>query len=296
MQGKREAVLALGMFDGMHIGHRTLIGRAVERSKELGCEAAVYTFSNHPMSILGGRPRMLSTPGEREADMRALGVTDVCMEPFTAALAGCPPERFVASLCERWRVRAFTVGFNYTFGARGLGTPELLERLGRERGFEVAVVEPVLYRNAPVSSSRIRGLVEQGDMLSAAQMLTHPYTLVGTVVENRRIGRKIGFPTANIALDPSRVTPKNGVYATVATLGGKTYRAVTNVGTNPTVAGDHLSIETHLLGFEGDAYGKTLCVAFVDFLRDERRFDSVEALKSQIAQDVERAKGRALER
>lgn len=286
MEQSREAVVALGMFDGMHIGHRALIGRAVALAGEYGCTAAAYTFLNHPMTVLGGGIRMLGAPEERAAVMRALGVTDVYMERFTRAFSRKSPEEFVELLCARWRVRALVAGFNYSFGAGGAGTPETLCALGKEHGFAVSVLPEVTLDGAPVSSTRIRRDVELGAVESAARMLLHPYTLTGTVIANRRIGRRIGFPTANIAPPEDRVLPGRGVYATDAAIDGTTWRAVTNVGTNPTVHGDRLSIETHLLGFDGDAYGKALSIGFLARLRGERRFDSVEALKAQIARDV----------
>lgn len=286
MEQAREAVIALGMFDGMHIGHRALVARTVALATDCRCEAAVYTFFNHPMTILGGEVRMLSAPEEREATLQSLGVADVWMDQFTRTLADMSPEAFAAHLCERWRVRGLVVGFNYSFGARGAGTPETLCALGERHGFSVTVLPPVEWNGAPVSSTRIRSVIEQGELGQAANMLTHPYALSGTVIENRRIGRRIGFPTANIAFEEERVLPKRGVYVTDATVLGRVYRGVTNVGDNPTVGGEHLSIETHLLDFDGDVYGMQLSVAFLARLRGERRFDSVEALKGQIARDV----------
>ncbi len=291
MKAGRETVVSLGMFDGMHLGHRALIARTVTLARTYGCEAAAYTFLNHPMTVLGGQVCMLSTPEEREEILHALGIWDVRMEPFTAELADSTPEAFVELLQLRWKVRALVVGFNYTFGAKGAGTPQTLCELGRRRGFAVEVLPPVEFDGAPVSSTRIRTSIERGEMRAAGRMLARPYTLTGTVIANRRIGRRIGFPTANIAPQDGLVLPRRGVYATAAAIDKKTYRAVTNVGMNPTVNGDRLSIETHMIGFDGDAYGKTLSVAFVAYLRGEQRFESVEALRAQIARDVERAAG-----
>ena len=293
----QEAVVALGMFDGMHIGHRALVRQGVEIARTLGCVAGVYTFTNHPMAVLGDGVGMLSAPAEREAALRALGVEDVRMAEFTPALAAMRPEEFVGLLMEMWSLRGVVVGFNYTFGDKGLGTPETLAALGERYGFFTRVLPPVEFLDAPVSSSRIRACVEAGDMASAAGMLGRPYRLSGPVIRNRRIGRRIGFPTANLAPDGERALPKRGVYATKAAVEGATYPSVTNVGMNPTVNGGRLSIETHMIGFDGDVYGKTLTVEFCAYLRGERRFGSVEALKAQIGRDVEQAKalvGKAL--
>lgn len=280
-------VVALGMFDGVHLGHRALIRLAVETARERGGSAVVYTFSNHPAEVLGGVVRLLSGPEERRKELLSLGVAEVRMEPFTRELAAMTPEAFVERLRTLWKVSGVAAGFNYTFGARGAGTPETLSRLGERYGFTVNVAPAALYRGEPVSSTRIRAALEAGEAADAAEMLTRPYTLCGTVIANRRIGRRIGFPTANIAPDPARVLPENGVYATVASADGKSYPAVTNIGTNPTVGGRMLSIESHLLDYDGDLYGRELSVSFRYRIRGERTFSSVEELKNQIAQDAE---------
>ena len=290
MEQKGSVAVALGMFDGMHVGHRALIARTVEYAAKQGCLSAVYTFANHPSTVLGGGSALLSDAAERAALMRSLGCDIVRMDTFTRELAALTPEAFVEMLFESWQVRRFVVGFNYTFGRFGEGTPEMLTALGARMGFSVDTVEPVLYRGEPVSSTRIRAAIEAGDVASATDMLSRPYALTGEVVANRRIGRRIGFPTANIAAEPGRVVPARGVYATEAVVRGETFRAVTNVGMNPTVGGDRLSIETHLIGFSGDAYGQPLTVRFLQRLRGETTFENVDALKRQIAQDVEAAK------
>lgn len=286
MEKLTPAVVALGMFDGVHIGHRALIGRAVEEAKLLRAEPAVFTFSNHPMDVLGGSVKLLSSMKERNAMIRALGIQELVSEPFTCQLAALEPEAFVGLLQARWDVKSVVAGYNYTFGSRGLGTPETLERIGRERGFSVLVVPPVLYEAEPVSSTRVREAVERGDMQLAGAMLGRKYSLSGRVVKNRRIGRRIGFPTANIEPEERRVLPPDGVYATIAYVGGAAYRAVTNIGSNPTVNGDKLSIETHILNFDADIYGEVLTVAFHCFLRGEMKFAGVEEMKRQIEQDV----------
>ncbi len=285
--GRQTAVVALGMFDGMHIGHQALVGRATELAKSFGCKSGVYTFANHPMTVLGKGIQMLSSPGEREAAFMQLGIEDARMVTFTQALASISPEAFVQMLMALWELKGVVVGFNYTFGDKGRGTWETLAQLGEQYGFFTEVLPPVELLGAPVSSSRIRAYVEAGDVGSAAALLGHPYCLGGEIVANRRIGRRIGFPTANMLPEPERVLPKRGVYATRAILEGTAYAGVTNVGMNPTVNGDHLSIETHLIGFDQDVYGKGLMVEFCKYLRGEQRFDSIEALKEQIGQDVE---------
>lgn len=289
MKKLTPAVVALGMFDGVHIGHKALISRAVEEANILRAEPAVFTFSNHPMDVLGGSVKLLSSMKERNAMIRALGVQELVSEPFTCELAALEPEAFVDLLQARWDVKAVVAGYNYTFGSRGLGTPETLERIGKERGFRVLVVPPVLYEGEPVSSTRVREAVERGDVALAGALLGRMYSLSGRIIRNKRIGRRIGFPTANIEPEERRVLPPDGVYATIAYVRGAAYRAVTNIGTNPTIEDGKLGIETHLLDFDADIYGEVLTVAFHSFLRGEIKFNGVEELKEQIKLDVQKA-------
>ena len=289
MEEKYPAVVALGMFDGVHLGHRALIRQAVEEARNRDAKPVVFTFSNHPMEVLGGNVRLLSEISERNRILGSLGVAEVASVPFTGEMAALSTEEFVGMLRNRWEIRSIVVGYNYTCGDRGAGTPETLKKIGEQCGFSVVVVPPVLFERKPVSSSRIREAIEQGDVRIAGEMLLRRYTLRGEVVENRRIGRRIGFPTANIDPQEKRVLPMDGVYATFACVEGKAYHAVTNIGTNPTVRGEKRTIETHIIGFDADIYGKEMTVAFREFLRGELTFTTLAELKEQIRADVERA-------
>lgn len=283
------AVVALGMFDGVHLGHRALMNRLQEEAKLLHAIPAVYTFSNHPLEVLGGNVRLLSGIRERNMLLRSLGAEELESVPFTREMASLSPEAFVDLLSAKWDVRGLVVGYNYTCGDRGAGTPETLREIGSRRGFSVSVVEPVLLEGEPVSSTRIREAVERGDITLANRLLKRRYTLSGTVVQNKRIGSRIGFPTANIDANPKRAIPADGVYATFASVDGGMYRAVTNIGTNPTVNGEKLTIETHLIDFHADIYGQPLSILFRKRMRGELMFDSLDALKEQIRLDVEEA-------
>ena len=283
------AVVALGMFDGVHLGHRALMSRLQEEAKLLHAIPAVYTFSNHPLEVLGGNVRLLSGIRERNMLLRSLGAEELESVPFTREMASLSPEAFVDLLSAKWDVRGLVVGYNYTCGDRGAGTPETLREIGNRRGFSVSVVEPVLLEGEPVSSTRIREAVERGDITLANRLLKRRYTLSGTVVQNKRIGSRIGFPTANIDANPKRAIPADGVYATFASVDGGMYRAVTNIGTNPTVNGEKLTIETHLIDFHADIYGQPLSILFRKRMRGELMFDSLDALKEQIRLDVEEA-------
>ena len=286
--GKLEpAVVALGMFDGVHLGHRALMTRLLEEAKRLGAIPAVYTFSNHPLEVLGGNVRLLSSTRERNMLLRSLGAQRVESVPFTREMAHLSTEQFIDLLYEKWDVRGLVVGYNYTCGDRGAGTPQTLREIGLRRGFTVSVVEPVQFEGEPVSSTRIRESVERGDVTLAEKLLMRRYTLAGTVVQNKRIGRRIGFPTANIEQDARRVIPADGVYASLASVGGMVHRAVTNIGTNPTVNGEKRTIETHLIDFDADIYGQERTIAFRKRLRGEVVFETLDELKEQIRKDVE---------
>ena len=289
MGNLEPAVVALGMFDGVHLGHRALMTRLLEEAKRLSAMPAVYTFSNHPLEVLGGNVRMLSTVDERNALLLSLGARAVESVPFTREMAHLSTEQFIDLLAEKWDVRGLVVGYNYICGDWGAGTPEMLREIGSRRGFSVSVVEPVLLEGEPVSSTRIREAVERGDITLANRLLKRRYTLSGTVVQNKRIGSRIGFPTANIDANPKRAIPADGVYATFASVEGGMYRAVTNIGTNPTVNGEKLTIETHLIDFHADIYGQPLSILFRKRMRGELMFDSLDALKEQIRLDVEEA-------
>jgi riboflavin kinase/FMN adenylyltransferase len=220
MAAFEPAVVALGMFDGVHLGHRALMTRLLEEAKRLRAVPVVYTFSNHPLEVLGGSVRLLSGIRERNMMLRSLGAEEVESVPFTREMAHLSTEQFIDLLAEKWNVRGLVVGYNYTCGDRGTGTPETLREIGNARGFSVSVVEPVLCEGELVSSTRIREAVERGDVSLAEQLLKRRYTLTGTVVQNKRIGRRIGFPTANIEQDPKRAIPADGVYAKFAFVGG----------------------------------------------------------------------------
>ncbi len=289
MTQKTPAVVALGMFDGVHIGHRALVERLLSEAKRASAIPAVYTFSNHPLDVLGGSVRLLSGLPERNRMLFALGAEQVESVPFTREFAAKSTEQFVEMLARLWDIRALVVGYNYTCGDRGVGTPETLHQIGDRRGFPVFVVQPVLYEGEPVSSTRIREAIERGDVALAQQLLGRSYMLSGLVMPNKRIGHAIGFPTANIEPGPGRVIPADGVYATIASANGKDYRAVTNIGDNPTVRGTKRTIETYIIGVDEDLYGKTLSIAFRKMLRGERTFRSLDELKEQIRADIMQA-------
>jgi len=281
-----KRAIALGTFDGLHMGHRRILEAMGQAAEEKGLQKAVYTFSNHPLEAFGIAPRRLMTDGERLAGLAEYG--EVIAERFDPALAATSPEDFVRKMAEEYGMSVAVAGFNYTFGAKGGGNMQKLREYGEKYGFEVREIPPMEYQGEPISSTRIRAAVEGGDIAAANSMLGRAYSITGPVIANKGIGRRIGFPTANVKADSGLVLPKSGVYACSVLLRGKRYGAATNVGCNPTVYGEAITIEPHILDFNEGIYGETLKVEFVEFLRGEIKFPSVEELSAQIGRDAEK--------
>ncbi len=286
------SVLALGTFDGVHIGHIALIDKARELAAQAKLSMLIYTFENHPLEIFARTPKLLMTHQERLLALKARGGDGctVATDRFTREYAATEPEVFARMLVDRFCAKHIVVGYNHTFGKGGKGTPELLCELGAQLGFEVSIVKPVLYLGEPVSSTRIRAALEGGDIKNANAMLGAPYALCGKIRHDKGIGTKIGFPTANLVFEEYKQLPLSGVYATRATVNGETYAGVTNVGTNPTVNGERTSVETHMIDFSRDIYGEAFRVEFLERLRSEIKFKSTAALAEQIADDCAQAK------
>ncbi|MBR5947321.1 MAG: bifunctional riboflavin kinase/FAD synthetase [Clostridia bacterium] len=285
-----KTVLALGMFDGMHIGHKKLIDTAVLLAAKYGHEPAVFTFANHPQKLFGAKVARLCSNEERLAIMQKLGAKRIEQVEFTRELSSLSPEKFMDMLIEKMQPHTLVAGFNYTFGKNKSGNTDLLTKLAIKNGIGAAVIPPVNFANKPVSSTRIRELIEKGDVQNAQLMLGRTYALSGTVMQNKRIGSTIGFPTANILPDETRAIPQDGVYISMARLAGDMLPSVTNIGTNPTVGGRSRMIETHIFDFNRDIYGEAIEVFFVKRLRGVKAFSSLDELKAQIASDCKTAK------
>lgn len=287
---ERGSVVALGMFDGMHMGHRALLASTVSLAAKLRCQSLVYTFRNHPRSVLSVAPPLLMTPRERCDAMLSLGIDRVIMKEFDCRFANREPRGFLEELAKYYRVKGLVAGYNYTFGHLGSGHGELMKEFAQEHGIICEIIEPVRFEGRAVSSSRIRTYIQNGKIEQANTMLATLYTLAGRVKAHRQFGKTIGFPTANLSADPDKLLPRDGVYVTRVRLQGSCYDSVTSVGSNPTVGGSETTVETHLIDFDGDLYDKQIRVEFHHFLRDLIRFDSVEELRNQIAGDVNAAR------
>jgi len=285
-------VLALGNFDGLHRGHLKILDRVKRGAIERGGVAMAMTFDPHPPRIVrpDKAPPLLMTTAQRIDALSRAGIGAVAVVTFTRELSQWDPDTFVRSVLVDWlRVAEVWVGANFLFGHERVGNFSVLRTLGQRYGFRAEKIDPVRYKEFVVSSTRIRRLVAEGRMDEAAALLGHPYTLDGTIVEGRRRGREIGFPTANLHT-ANELIPPHGVYATTLTVDGIIHAALTNIGSNPTFGdSERTTIETYVLRFGGDLYGRNVRLGFVQRLRDERRFDDVDGLKAQIEADRRRA-------
>ncbi len=286
-----RTVVALGMFDGVHLGHRALLQCAAQTAHAAGDTAVAFTYTNHPKELFGGSFSYLCTPGQRETLIRECGCDRVDCIPFDHAFASMQPDAFVDWLSARYHgaVSAIVVGYDYRFGAKAAGDTALLKTLCEQRGIRLIVIDQVKANGIVCASTRVREALREGDLNTANLLLARPHVLCGKVVHAKALGRQFDCPTANLSAG-SQLLPKDGVYATKLIFAGKLYDAVTNVGTNPTVGGRARTVETHAMDASLDLYGKRIGVALFKRLRDEQRFESREALFSQIRVDAERAK------
>ena len=284
-------VLALGNFDGLHRGHQKIIERVKRGAAEHGGTPMAMTFDPHPPRVVrpDKAPPLLMTKAQRLEALHRAGIGCVAVVRFTRELSEWDPETFVRVALVEWlRVAEVWVGANFLFGHERSGNFSLLRMLGQRYGFRADKIDPVRYKDFVVSSTRIRRLVGEGRVDEAGALLGHGYYIDGTVVEGRHRGRELGYPTANLATD-NELLPPHGVYATTATIDGVVHPGLTNIGTRPTFGESGTTVETHVLGYGGDLYGKAMRLGFVLRLRDERKFDDVDALRAQIDADRRRA-------
>lgn len=284
-----KTIYALGFFDGIHLGHAALLAACRTLAAEQGCKAGVLTFSNHPDAVVRGTaPGLVNTIAERDRMLREqFGMDTVVSLPFDRKLMNCPWQDFFRLLMDSYGAAGFVCGEDFRFGARGEGDGEKLCAASREAGIPCVVVPKVRVDGVTVSSTRIRNLIEMGMMADAVKLLGHPYILSGKVVPGYQLGRRMGFPTANLMLPKELAVPRFGVYACHCNVEGKRYMAVTNIGTRPTVAGIGITVEVWILDYSGDLYGKELQLELYRFLRPEIRFPNLEALQKAVTQDAQ---------
>ena len=283
---KRKYILALGFFDGAHLGHQALLTAGTHLAERAGCDAGAVIFTSHPDTLVAGRtPPLINTVQERKRLLLGYGVSGFLELPFDRAMMNMHWQTFLEMLLDKGAA-GFVCGDDFRFGKGGEGNACLLAQFCRERELPYAVVPEQTVDGARVSSTRIRALIEGGKMAEAARLLGHPHILSGTVVPGRQLGRTIGIPTANLALPDGVICPAFGVYACRAVADGREYMAVTNVGVRPTVSGSGVTVEPWLLDFDSDLYGKELTLEFYAFLRPERKFDSLEELQAEIRKNA----------
>jgi riboflavin kinase / FMN adenylyltransferase len=286
--------LAIGVFDGVHLGHQAVVSTSAEHAQAASGTPVVVTFDPHPEKVLrpGAAPHLLTATGHKIALIRALGVGHLLIITFDKQFAATEPEDFLQQLMRHSKpLREICVGHEWSFGKNRRGNLELLSQFGARFDFGVVGIPPVTVKGELVSSTRIRQAVEEGDLRKAAAMLGRQYTILGTVVRGDDLGKKIGFPTANLSAHNEQFPP-NGVYFAEAKLDEAVYPGVVNLGYRPTVSSSATEriLEIHLLDFARDIYGKDLEVRFVRYLRPEKKFESVEALTRQIEADVKQAR------
>ena len=283
---KQKRVFALGFFDGVHLGHQALLSECARLARELGAHTAAITFMEHPRSLFAPAPPLISTLTDRRMLLRRYGVEHIYAFPVTREVMGRNWQEFLLELME-YGAAGFVCGQDFRFGSRAEGDVEKLRQFCRERNIPCVIVPEQSLNGIRISSSYIRRQIESGDMATAVRFLGHGHMLTGTVVTGRKLGHRLGFPTANIELPENVIVPRHGVYACRAFVGEKSYMAVCNVGSRPTVQGHQVRTETWLLDFSGDLYGQSVTLEFLWFLRPEQRFQSLDALKTAVLQDAE---------
>lgn len=289
--------IALGSFDGLHIGHLELINKTIKLAKENRVKSTVFTFDNHPLSIINEdmMPKLLLDNNLKEELLKKLQLDYLVYKEFDKEFMKMTPEEFIHYLIEKFNPIGFIVGFNYRFGFKNLGDNNLLKSICNSEDIDLYIINPVECDDEIVSSSKIRSLIKDGNIEKANILLSRPYTLIGHVVSGNQIGRKINFPTINLDYDKKFLVPRGGVYLTVVEYNKRKYKAITNIGYNPTVKNIKFSIETHILDFNKTIYGEEVRISFIQRIRDEKKFNSLKELSFQIENDKEFALNKNIE-
>lgn len=288
----KQTIYALGVFDGVHIGHAALLSACRALAQEHDCTAGVITFGTHPDTLVQGKsPRLINSPGDRERLLKEqFHMETVVPLPFDRHLQTMSWEDFLNMLRSYQNAAGFVCGEDFRFGYRGQGNAALLQRYCREHSLPCTVVPEQIMDGIRVSSTYIREQLETGDMATAVKFLGHPHLLTGTVVHGKALGRKLGFPTANLRLPEGLAIPKFGVYACRCVIDGKAYPAVTNIGTRPTVEGQGITVEPWILDYTGDLYDREITLEFFFFIRPEMKFPTLEALQAEIQHNAQQTR------
>lgn len=291
--GKRSTAVGLGNFDGLHIGHMTLVNTLINEARLAGLESVVYTFTKHPENILRKKlfTPLLTTVGKKIQLLSETALDYVYFDEFDESFSRMMPESFVKEiLIDKLGASLITVGYDYRFGYMGQGGVSFLMELGQKHNIKVTVIQPVKIDDETVSSTLIRKHVARGDMDKVSRLLGRHYSITGEVLDGKRIGSRIGFPTANIQPEEYLIMPHTGVYITKTLYNGELYNSITNIGLNPTFGGvERISAETHILNFERDIYRSSIEVFFIKKLRNEKKFKDAGELTEQIRDDIKTA-------
>ena len=285
----KNTIYALGFFDGVHLGHQALLKSCYNLSRSQGSSTGVVTFAAHPDTLVRwNTPHLINSPRDREWLLREKYHVEILVTlPFDEAMRSMPWESFLDMLRRHYDAAGFVCGEDFRFGHLGAGNAKLLQEYCNRENLPCAVVPDQMVDGVRVSSTYIREQLEDGDMATAVKFLGHPHILSGTVIHGKALGRKLGVPTANLQLPEGLAVPRYGVYACSCIIDGKRYPAVTNIGTRPTVEGSGITVEPWILDYSGDLYGRKITLEFHYFLRPERKFPSLEALKEEIQRDAE---------
>lgn len=285
---KNNTYVALGSFDGLHMGHMKLIDKTIKLAKKNNAKSMVFTFKNHPRMVINKElaPRIIMDNPSKIRILQSAGLDIVNMASFDKDFMKITPEEFISNLVEHYNVKGIVVGFNYRFGYKNLGDSSLLKKMSRKYNYLLQIVDPVKLKGQVVSSSIIRNVIsEEGDMKKARKMLTRPFMVGGNIIRGKQLGRKLGFPTVNLNYDKRFILPRGGVYYTIVYYKNKPYKGITNVGYNPTVEDNRLSVETNILNFHENIYNQYVNIFFIDRIRDEKKFDSLDELADQLRKD-----------
>ncbi len=284
----RPLALSLGMFDGVHIGHKSIIDELTKTGQKKDLETAILTFWPHPRFVFNPDEdlKLLNTLDEKTALMEKYGIQNLFLKEFDAGFRNLTGEEFVRQiLVDALHVKYLIIGYDHSFGKNKSGNFELLQKLSGELGFEVEQMEAINIHENNISSTKIRKALLTGNIKEANELLGYSYSVSGTVVHGKKIGRTIGYPTANIETDSIKLLPKKGAYIVEVFVQGKQYKGMLSVGTNPTVNGEKLTVEVYILDFEGDIYGRDITIKFRDFLHDEIKFEGMDKLIERLDED-----------
>lgn len=284
-----KSVITIGNFDGLHKGHQVLIKEAVKSANTKGIKSVLFTFENHPSNYFAKSPiKNIITNKEKLNRVKRLGIDIVVMIPFDEYMTKISPIKFVKEiLIEKLGAKKIVVGHDFTFARKKEGNTKLLEKLSNEYGFELEIINPIKINDIRVSSTYIRQLVAEGCVEKVKEYLGYNYEIKGQVIKCKQLGRTIGFPTANIEISDDLLIPRSGIYVTRVYVDGNVHYGATNIGYNPTVNGDKLSIETNILNFDEDIYGQVIKIEFLERIRDEKKFNSLDELKAQLKKDTD---------